>query len=174
MPSIYYINSCVLLQYERPAYITQDLKCIYIHHQNPYLKLGPFKFEILNNGPQIGYVHDFSSDSEIQQLIADAIPRTKTTSYDFDHDYDVNSRWHTSKVMYINERLNDNAMKISRKIELMTRTQLTKDMYDSENYQVIQGFVTKFRKFPPLTYLFCTDCELWNGWSNISSQRFIE
>ena len=106
------------------------------------MKLGPFKFEILSNEPQIGYVHDFISNSEIHQVIADAIPRTKTTPYGYGGDYYDYSRWRTSKVMYINEKHNDNAMQISRKIELMTRTQLTKDMYDSENYQVIQGFVT--------------------------------
>ena len=112
------------------------------------MKLGPFNFEILSNAPQIGYVHDFISNSEIQQVIADAIPSTKTTPFLVNGDFSDYSRWRTSKVMYINEQHNDNAMKISRKIELITRTQLTKDMYDSENYQVIQeGFVTAISIF---------------------------
>ena len=29
--------------FERPAYLDKDLKCILLHHYNPFLKLGPYK-----------------------------------------------------------------------------------------------------------------------------------
>ena len=34
--------------FERPAYLDKELKCILLHHYNPYLKLGPYKVKNSN------------------------------------------------------------------------------------------------------------------------------
>ena len=34
--------------FERPAYLDKELKCILLHHNNPYLKLGPYKVKNSN------------------------------------------------------------------------------------------------------------------------------
>ena len=114
----------------------KDLKCVFLNHGNPYLKLAPFKFEFLSFGPEVGYVHDFVSQTEIKEIKKDARGKMKTTPYDADGTYGQYSRWRTSKVMYINERLNKNAMKISKNIERVTNTVLSRAKYDSENFQV--------------------------------------
>ena len=45
------------------------LFCKHIHYQDPYLKLGPFKFEEKNSKPFVGIFHDFMSDTEIDAYI---------------------------------------------------------------------------------------------------------
>merc|ERR1711963_1164145 len=67
----------------------------------------------------------------------DARPTLKTTPYTMTQQTVSYSRWRTSKVTYINENLNENAKKISRAIELVTRSFLKKQKYDSENFQVM-------------------------------------
>ena len=68
---------------------------------------------------------------------ADAHGKMKTTPYYAEASDSSYSRWRTSKVMYINERLNMNAMKVSQNIELVTNCILSKNQYDSENFQVL-------------------------------------
>ena len=50
------------------------------------------------------------------------------------------SRWRTSKVTYINEKLDVSADKISQNIELVTKCVLSNHKYDSENFQVSKKF----------------------------------
>ena len=37
------------------------LRCLYLHRQNPYLRLGPFKLDILNREPFVGMARHGSS-----------------------------------------------------------------------------------------------------------------
>ena len=39
----------------------KDLYCFYIDHRDPYLKLGPFKYELKNRNPEVGLFHDLAS-----------------------------------------------------------------------------------------------------------------
>ena len=55
-------------QYERPASLDKELKCAWIHHQNPYLKLAPLKFEQKHSDPEIALIHDFASPAEIEKV----------------------------------------------------------------------------------------------------------
>ena len=48
------------------------LKCLWLHQGHPFLKLGPFKLELLHAKPQIGVIHDFASEKETSQIIAKA------------------------------------------------------------------------------------------------------
>ena len=112
------------------------MKCSLIHHNNPFLRLGPFKYEALNKHPEVGYVHDLISDNNLRKMKLDAIGKMTSTPYTVKGNQQGYSRLRTSKVMYINERLNANAMKISKNIELVTNLVLSKNQYDSENFQV--------------------------------------
>jgi hypothetical protein len=49
-------------------------KCHFLHHFDPYLKVGPFKFEVLLMRPYRTVFHDFLSETEIQHLIDISIP----------------------------------------------------------------------------------------------------
>ena len=59
-------------QFQQPAQLVKVLKCVFLNHGNPYLKLAPFKFEFLSFGPEVGYVHDFVSQTEIKEIKKDA------------------------------------------------------------------------------------------------------
>ena len=59
----------------------KDTKCILLNHDKPYLKLGPFKFEMKNQNPEIGLIHDFVSENEITQIKERARGKMKSTPY---------------------------------------------------------------------------------------------
>jgi hypothetical protein len=42
----------------RPAELDKDLRCFFVDHEDPYLKLGPFKYELKHDKPEIGMFHD--------------------------------------------------------------------------------------------------------------------
>ena len=50
------------------------LKCRFLHHKNPYLKLGPFKEEHVSQVPYAVVFHDILSDLEMDNLIDNARP----------------------------------------------------------------------------------------------------
>ena len=58
-----------------------DCKCHFIHHNNPYLLIGPFKYERLHVEPEVGYFHDFISDELCQKFINKASTNLTATSY---------------------------------------------------------------------------------------------
>ena len=113
------------------------LYCTYLHHRNPFLKIAPFKYEFLNMNPEVGLIHDFVSKNQTSKMKMDAKYKMKGTPFASGQYAGTYSRWRTSKVMYINERLNENAMEISRNIESVTNCVLSKKRYDSENFQVL-------------------------------------
>ena len=50
-------------------------RCTYIHHADPYLKLGPFKIEIMMSSPFRSIFHDILTDKEMDYLVDYASPR---------------------------------------------------------------------------------------------------
>ena len=44
------------------------MNCVFLHHQDPFLKIGPFKYEYLNKGPNVGLVHDLISKEIIEKI----------------------------------------------------------------------------------------------------------
>ena len=44
------------------------MNCVFLHHQDPFLKMGPFKYEYLNKGPNVGLVHDLISKKIIEKI----------------------------------------------------------------------------------------------------------
>ena len=117
----------------------KNLYCTYLHHNNPFLKFGPFKYEFLNMNPEVGLIYDIISNNQTAKMKMDAKYKMKGTPFASGQYAGTYSRWRTSKVMYINERLNENAMEISRNIELVTNCVLSRKKYDSENFQVLKN-----------------------------------
>ena len=124
-------------QYTRPSKMDLDLCCQFLHQNNPYLKLGPMKFEMLNSEPEIDLLHDFISDKEIHNLKAAVKDKLVTTPYLIGEIEKKFSKLRVSKIKYINELQDENALKISQKIEMATKFVLFQTLFDSENYQVI-------------------------------------
>jgi hypothetical protein len=146
-----------------------DLYCQFLHQNNPYLKLGPMKFEMLNSEPEIDLLHDFLSDKEIHKLKATVENKLFTTPLLVDGIEKKFSKLRTSKIKYINELIDQNALKISQRIERATKFVLFQTQFDSENYQVrwileIIVFTKVYINFP----LFLGN-ELWSWWTHIHS-----
>ena len=115
----------------------KDLKCIWLHHNQPYLRLGPFKFEALHQNPEIALIHEFASPKETLDIQINAKGKMKSTPYISNGKASGYSKERTSKVMYMNENLVPEAMALSKKIELATRFKLYNELYASENYQIM-------------------------------------
>ena len=58
----------VYFQQKGKAILEKDLKCFLLHHNNAYLRVGPFKFELKHKSPEIALIHDFASPSEIENI----------------------------------------------------------------------------------------------------------
>ena len=45
----------------RPPELDKDVRCFFVDHNDPFLILGPFKYELKNRVPEIGLFHDLAS-----------------------------------------------------------------------------------------------------------------
>ena len=117
--------------------VSKTLKCTQLHHSNPYLKMGPFKFEQKHYNPEIALLHDFVSVRESDNVKNLTKGNLITTPYITRGGENEFSKERTSKVMYLNELLVPEAMAVSKKVELATRFRLKHEYYASENYQVM-------------------------------------
>ena len=113
------------------------LRSTWSHNENPYLKIGPFKLEYLHQNPEIVLIHDFASETQTDEIIEKARGQTKSTPYISNGVEKSYSKKRTSKVMYMNELLVPEVMKVSTKIEMITKLFLKSDQYASENYQAM-------------------------------------
>ena len=112
--------------------------CILLHHNDPYLRLGPFKLEALNQNPEIAIIHEFVSSEDIKRIKDLARGRMKCTPYysNIGTEYE-SSKARTSKIMYMNDYVVPEAMALSRKIEKATKLNLYNEKFASENYQIM-------------------------------------
>ena len=106
-------------------------------HNNPYLKLGPFKLELRHKNPEIAEVHDFASPTEVKRIRDDARGNMRATPFVTGTTENSYSKLRTSKVMYMNELLVPIAMVLSKKVSLVTRYKMKEEKYASENFQVM-------------------------------------
>ena len=58
---------------------TDNFKCHFLHHFNPYLKLGPFKLEVKLDKPYRTILHDMLTEKEIQHMIDISVPNLSRT-----------------------------------------------------------------------------------------------
>ena len=70
-------------EYFRPQH-----KCRFLHHGDPYLKLGPFKEEKMISRPYVVIFHDILNNKEIDYLIEEAKPNL-SRKRDFSHNNNV-------------------------------------------------------------------------------------
>ena len=97
------MNQIVLFQFQRHPVLEKDLYCSWLHHEDPFLRLAPFKLEVLHNKPQIGIVREFASKQELSRIKRQAQGHMKSTPYVTGTTEKAYSKLRTSKVMYMNE-----------------------------------------------------------------------
>ena len=125
------------LQDQLSSVVAKKLKCIFIHHKNPYLRLGPFRFEQKYHAPEIAILHEFLGKNEVSHILKRAEGNLKSTPF-IDYDGPSNfSKERTSKIMYLNELFEKNMLTVSKKIEMVTQTYLKNEACASENYQIM-------------------------------------
>ena len=61
--------------------VERKLRCSNLHYHDPYLSLGPFKYEVLSRDPHVGIFRDFYSNKEIAGVIDRARGNIKSTGY---------------------------------------------------------------------------------------------
>ena len=115
----------------------KKLWCHWLHHNNPYLKIGPFKMEVHHTDPEIAQLHDFVSQTEVDSIKDLVRGKMQSTPYFIKGSSERFSKERTSKIKYLNELIVPEAMTISKKIEQATRLKLYQDKFSSENYQVM-------------------------------------
>ena len=131
------LNHSDILQYNRPPKLEKDLHCIWLHHFDPYLQLGPFKHEMKHQNPEISVIHDLINFQETQKIKNLTLGKMKATPYAGSGESPTYSKLRTSKVKYLNERSVPEAMVMSKRIELATGFKLYQEYHASENYQVM-------------------------------------
>ena len=105
------------MQYHRPPQLEKDLHCIWLHHYNPYLRLGPFKYETKHQNPEIAVIHDLVNPKETEKIKNLTRGKMKSTPYTSSGKLNAYSKGRTSKVKYLNERSVPEAMVLSKRIE---------------------------------------------------------
>ena len=126
-----------IFQFKRNSNIQSGLICILLHHNDPYLRLGPFKLEALHQNPEIAIIHDFASSQDVEKIKDHARGKMKCTPYSIEGTEYESSKGRTSKIMYMNEYVVPEAMALSRKIERVTKFNLYNEKFASENYQIM-------------------------------------
>ena len=86
----------------RPHQLGREYRCLNLHYNNPFLRLGPFSLEILNLQPFIGTFHGMFSETETDLIIERSKGRLKPTPYYVDGELLSYSARRTSKVLRIN------------------------------------------------------------------------
>ena len=103
--------------------------CFYLSYRDPYLNLGPFKFEHLNTEPFIGIVHDVLKEDEIDNIIKDSKGLAKASYAAANGQYDKTYEIHTSKTAFLNYAFHSYLAKISRRLELASSLNIFNPRY---------------------------------------------
>ena len=124
----------------RPPEKDITTKCEWLHYNDPFLRLSPFKLETSNNeGNYVGLLLDFMSPSEVEAMKQKAKGDMKATPAE-GKDY---SYMRTSKIKYISERTDKLALAIRSRMEaaLAYRIYTPDYPYSAENYHLMNyGF----------------------------------
>ena len=65
----------------RHPILEMNLYCLWLHHDDPYLKLAPFKLEYQHRHPEVTIIHDFASPKELAKIRNLAKGHMKSTPY---------------------------------------------------------------------------------------------
>ena len=95
-------------------------KCDHLHYQNNYLRLGPFKYELLSAEPHVGMFRDFYSSEECHTVRKRAAGNIKSTPFTAEGRTKYFTTQRVSKRLHITEDQMAVAAESSRRISLAT------------------------------------------------------
>ena len=109
-------------------------QCHHLHYQNNYLRLGPFKYELLSSDPHVGMFRDFYSPAECQTVRNRAEGNIKSTPFTAEGRTKYFTTQRVSKRLHITEDQLTVAAQSSRRISLATNWIV--DQVDHSRYDV--------------------------------------
>ena len=139
----------------RKAEYDDTAVCQYLHFKDPFLMLGPFKFEELNPRPFVAIFHDFLSENEMDTYISFAANRMRRSEHSKERNWQAGhesgaSFKRTSKTGWLSEfsivngssiyttgfpNMHPTSTKISVRIRLATKMNVF-DFHGGEAYQI--------------------------------------
>ena len=117
--------------------MSHTLNCINLHQRNPFMRLGPFKYEPLSQDPHVGMFRDFMSPSECDQVKNRGRGRLKSTPFQEGGRTKFYTTQRVSKRIHITEDQFDLARTTSQRISLATRWVVDQEKGASDEYNVI-------------------------------------
>lgn len=126
----------------RPAKLDVSLKCRMVHHDRPYLRLGPFKYELKNSVPQLILIHEFATERECATIKDMSRGNMASTPYTTRGKTNAYSSARTSKILYLSEvkdpwKPKNLLSKWSDRVGAATKMTLYSERFASENYQIM-------------------------------------
>merc|ERR1712156_968089 len=114
-----------------------NLQCQYLHYHNPYLMLGPFKYEPLNDDPHIGMFRDFYSFQHLNSLVGDSKDKLHSTTYQDGKIMRYYTSQRSSKRRHIDEEGYESLLDASKRLSLASRWLIHQRYTASEHYHLI-------------------------------------
>ena len=80
--------------------MVKKLRCCLLHHDDPFLRFGPFKVEFHHHSPEIAQIHDFVSQREVSTIKNLVKGKMQSTPYFVKGSNERFSKARTSKIKY--------------------------------------------------------------------------
>ena len=113
------------------------MKCSLIHYHNPYIKLGPFKYELLSHDPHVGMFRDFFSHQECDEVVRRSRDKIKSSPYQARGGTRYLNTQRVSKRLHISEDQLKLSKLSSERISLATNWIVHQEKHASDEYNVI-------------------------------------
>ena len=121
---------------QRPPDMDKDMKCLFLTHNTPLLRLGPFQLEQHNAAPFIGKIHNFVTEKEANWVMDRTRGKMKPTPLTVDGELKKFTLRRISKINFIPDEPDTASDAITRRMMLATRWRLDRP-FSQENYQVM-------------------------------------
>jgi len=108
-----------------------------LHHGDPYLKMGPFKYELLSNDPHVAIFRDIFSRSECDDFIQRARHDLHSTPYQVSGGQKYFTSQRSSKRLHLTEEEFPLAASASDRISQATDWVVSKEPMASDPYSII-------------------------------------
>lgn len=120
----------------RPPEKDQDVKCLYLNQNNPYLRFGPFLLEQFNSKPFVGKIYNFVSETEANWIMDKTRGKMKPTPLLVDGELKKFTFRRISKINFIPDNVGTPSKAITDRMSMATQWRLDRP-FSQENYQVM-------------------------------------
>ena len=120
---------------------TTNEKCLLLHYKDPYLVMGPFKYELLSSDPHVGMFRDFMSSVECDSVVTRSRTKIKSTPFEARGRTQYYTTQRVSKRVHITEEQFELAHQSSERISLATNWIVHQEQKWNRNCSERKGFL---------------------------------